>query len=132
METTLNDLVARAKERAESSPTPIPFAWGYRLVLDEGEYFDGRWRGETVDEHNNNRRVFLFWDQQGQNCFSRFYVALARELDRAKPELGASIAIWRGADYLGKQGTGYSFGVETEANPEPLPEAGDEFDEIGF
>jgi hypothetical protein len=133
METKLKDLLARAKERAESSPTPIPDEWGYRLALDEGEYFNGRWRGETVDEENNNRRVFLLWDQEGQRCFSRFYVALAREIDRVKPEIGATIVIYRGDDYLGQHGPGYSFGVETEANRAPLPGAEDEFvDDIGF
>jgi hypothetical protein len=124
-------LLELARQRAESSP--VPAEWGYRVALDEAEYFVGRWRGETVDEENNNRRVFLFWDQQGQRCFCRFYVALAREIDRVKPELGATIVIYRGADYLGKQGTGYSFGVETEPNTEPLPEARDEFQgDIGF
>jgi hypothetical protein len=124
-------LLELARRRAESSA--IPDEWGYRIVLDEGEDFVGRWRGESADEENNNRRVFLFWDQQGQRCFSRFYVALAREIDRAKPEVGATIVIYRGADYHGKNGTGYSFGVETEANEAPLPDAVDEFvDDIGF
>jgi hypothetical protein len=119
-----------ARQRAEISP--IPDEWGYRIALDEGEHFVGRWHGETVDEQNDNRRVFLFWDQQGQRCFSRFYVALAREIDRVKPEVGATTVIYRGADYAAQQGTGYRFGVETEANKDPLPDAADEFDDIGF
>jgi hypothetical protein len=122
-------LIGRAKERAEASP--VPDEWGYRIVLDEGEHFAGRWRGETVDELNDNRRIFLFWDPDGERCFSRTYAALAREIDRAAPQIGVTIVVYRGDDYLGQQGTGYSFGVETEPNEEPLPEAelGDDGDD---
>ncbi len=83
----------------------------------------GRWRGETVDEENDNRRVFLLWDGDGALCFSRSYAALEREIDRLKPwEVGDSVAIYRGVDYVGEKGTGYSFGVEKEPSTDPLPD----------
>jgi hypothetical protein len=117
-------LLSRAKERAEGSP--LPDTWGYRVALEEGDFFYGRWRGETVDELNSDdngkpRRIFLLWDEDEQLCFSRFYTALAREIDRAKPELGCSIAIYRGDDYVGQKGTGFTFGVVTEPSEKPLP-----------
>jgi hypothetical protein len=114
-----DDLLARAKERAEASP--IPEDWGYRITLEEGDHFVGRWRGETVDEQNDRRRVFLFWNEAGEKCFSRFYAALGREIDRAVPRIGDTIVVYRGDDYIGQQGTGFAYGVETEPNDKPLP-----------
>jgi hypothetical protein len=119
-----DDLLARARGRAEVSP--VPDGWGYRVVLEEGDWFYGRWRGETIDEHStddngNPRRIFLLWDEHDRLCFSRYYAALGREIDRVKPEIGCSVAIFRAADYVGQKGTGYSFGVEVEPNDAPLP-----------
>jgi hypothetical protein len=113
------DLIARAKQRAESGG--IDENWGYRIKLDPGDSFVGRWRGETVDEQNENRRVFLFWDEDGERCFSRHYAALGREIDRVAPQLGTTVVVYRGADYTSQQGTGYAFGLETEPNDAPLP-----------
>jgi hypothetical protein len=118
------DLLSRTKERAEASP--VPEEWGYRVQLDEGEHFIGRWRGETIDEANENRRIFLLWDEDCEPCFSRFYAALGREIDRAGPSVGDTIVVFRGKDYIGKEGTGYAFGVETEPNEAPLPDVGPE------
>jgi hypothetical protein len=113
------DLVDRTKGRAEQAP--VPEDWGYWVSLDENDHFVGRWRGETRDE-TNDRRVFLLWDTDGQPCFSRSYAALGREIDRAAPEVGCTIVIFRGEDYTTAEGnSGFSFGVETEANGEPLP-----------
>jgi hypothetical protein len=120
------NLVARAKERAEASP--LPEGWGYRIQLEEGDSFVGRWRSDAVDEQNDNRRVYLFWDEKGERCFSRHYAALGREIDRAAPKPGDTIVVYRGDNYTGQQGTGYSFGVETEPNEAPLPDD----DEIPF
>jgi hypothetical protein len=117
---TQSELIARAKERAESSPTLG--SWGYRIALDPQDVFVGRWRGETTDEDNDDRRIFLFWDQDGQPCFSRFYAALGREIDRASPSLGDRIAVYRGDDYNSSQGTGFAFGVECEPNDDPVPD----------
>jgi hypothetical protein len=116
-----HDLLAQARERAEAAATPPE--WGYRLALEEREEFLGRWRGEAVDELNDDRRVFLLLDDDGEPCFSRTYAALGREIDRVSPiPAGAAIAIVRGADYTSAQGTGYSFGVAIEPNDDPLPE----------
>ena len=114
-----DDLIAKAKEHAETPP--LPEEWGYRVKLDPGGAFIGRWRGETVDEKNDNRRIFLFWDESGAQCFSRTYAALEREIDRTQPTLGYTIVVYRGDDYTGEQGTGYSFGVETKPNDAELP-----------
>jgi hypothetical protein len=116
-----DDLIARARARAEA--LPVPEGWGYRIVLDEGEVFVGRWRGETTNE-DNGRRIYLLWDEDDQPCYSRDYTALGREVDRAKPEVGDRVAIFRGADYVGQGGNpGYSFGLEKERCDEPLPDA---------
>jgi hypothetical protein len=117
------DLVERAKERAEASP--VPDSWGTRVTLAENDAFVGRWRGEAIDEAHDNRRIFLLWNEDGEPCFSRQYAALGREIDRAAPAIGCTIVIYRSADYVGQQGTGYSFGVETEPNDAPLPGDGD-------
>ena len=129
---TADDLIERAKARAVTPPTPDD--WGYRVALDEDDVFVGRWRGETTDEGNDNRRIFLLWDHDAQPCFSRTYAALAREIDRAAPQAGDRIVIVRGPDYTGAQGTGYSFGVETEKSDEPLPDVSEtlDLDEIPF
>jgi hypothetical protein len=79
--TSADKLIAGAKVRAEASP--VPEEWGYRITLDEGEHFAGRWRGEAVDELNETRRIFLFWDQDDERCFSRTYAVLARSKSRS-------------------------------------------------
>jgi hypothetical protein len=125
-----DDLIARARERAEASP--IPDEWGYRVALDEGEHFLGRWRGETTDE-GNGRRVYLLWDEDGGRCFSRDYTALGREVDRARPETGDRVVIFRGLDYIGQGGNpGYSFGLEKEPFSDPLPDDTEGDDGVPF
>jgi hypothetical protein len=117
-----DQLIAAATERADT--TPIPNDWGYRVVLEPGDSFVGRWRGETVDEEHENRRIFLLWDEDGEPCFSRHYVSLAREVDNTGPDTGCTIVVARGDDYATEKGTGYSFGVVVEPNAAPLPEQG--------
>jgi hypothetical protein len=115
-----HDLIARAQARAEARP--VPEEWGAFIEHVAGETFVGRWRGETVDADRENRRIFLLWDEDGEERFSRSYAALEREIDRVRPVLGCTIAIHRGDDYTTKSGTtGYAFGVETEPSDEPLP-----------
>jgi hypothetical protein len=114
-----DDLIARAKQRATSSGGDE--RWGYRIALGPDDSFVGRWRGETTDPANDNRRIFLLWDADGQRCYSRSYAALNREIDEAAPTVGCTIAIVRGPDYTSEKGTGYSFGVTTEPNDEPPP-----------
>jgi hypothetical protein len=120
-----DELLARATERAEASP--IPSEWGYRVALDEGDSFVGRWRGETedpdnVDKQGRPRRIFLLWDTDGQPAFSRSYAALNREVDRVRPNVGDRVAIARAADYTSAEGTGFSFGLEADPCDHPLPD----------
>jgi hypothetical protein len=130
--TARDELIARAKDRA-AAPL-VDESWGYRIKLDQGEAFVGRWRGETVDEDHDGRRVYLLWDETGHRAFSREYAALGRELDAATPTPGCTIVIVRGGDYQAAQGTGFSFGVIVEPNDAPLPEteAGSPDGEIPF
>jgi hypothetical protein len=119
-----DDLVARAQERAEAPPTPAE--WGYRVALNESESFTARWRGETTDPDNDDRRVFLFWDDAGEPCFHRYYAALGREVDRVNPKVGDIIAIFRGDNYKSQfddpgEETGQSYGLEAEPSSDPLP-----------
>jgi len=125
-----DDLVTRAKERAESKA--IPDEWGYRVALEEEEAFLGRWRGDAVDEANDDRPIHLLWDEEGQLCFSRHYAALERELERCRPlELGSTIVIARGANYMTRyddpgEASGHTFGEIVEPSTEPLPAAANE------
>jgi hypothetical protein len=127
-----DELIARAQDRA-SAPA-VDESWGYRIKLEQGEAFVGRWRGETVDEDHDGRRVFLFWDETGHRCFSRSYAALDREIDAVTPTPGSTVVVARGNDYSGEKGTGFSFGVIVEPNDAPLPEddAADPEDGIPF
>ena len=98
-----DQLIAAATERADT--TPIPQDWGYRVALEPGDSFVGRWRGETVDEEHEGRRIFLPVDEDDQPCFSRFYAALGREIDQAGARSRAALSrSSRGDDYVGQQG----------------------------
>jgi hypothetical protein len=117
-------LLDLARERAESSP--IPADWGYRLVLEVGESFQGRWRGEVedpdnVDDRGKPRRVFLLWDGDGEPAFVRSYSSLARQVDQFRPAVGDRFVIVRSADYTTQRGAGHSYGFACEKCAEPLP-----------
>jgi hypothetical protein len=119
-----DELIARAQERSETPPTPEE--WGYRVSLEERESFYGRWRGETTDPDNDDRRIFLLWDEDDEPCFHRFYAALGREVDRVQPSVGDTVAISRGANYRSQyddpgEETGQSYGLEAEPCADPLP-----------
>jgi hypothetical protein len=119
-----DELIRRAQERATSLPTPEE--WGYRVVLDEGDAFVGRWRGKTTDPDNADRRVFLCWDEDGGSCFHRLYASLGREIDRVRPGTGDTIVIARSANYKtqfdeGDEKSGQSYGVEKQPCSDPLP-----------
>jgi hypothetical protein len=119
-----DDLIQRAKERAETPPTPEE--WGYRIQIEEGESFVGRWHIETADEDNNNRAIYLFWDESGEPCFHRHYASLARELTREQPSLGATIVVSRSENYKTQyddevETSGQSYGVASKSNDDPLP-----------
>ena len=125
--TARDDLISRAKERAETPPTPEE--WGYRIALDEGESFVGRWRDRTIDEDNNDRPIYLFWDESGEPCFSRHYTSLEREINRENPAPGATVVIYRGDNYKTQyddegEKSGQSYGGTVEPNDDPLPGEG--------
>lgn len=114
-----DELIRRAQGRA-AAPSRDEER-GYLIRLDEGSAFFGRFGGEATDE-TYDRQVFRFWDEQGERCFMRSYAALAREIYRCKPDVGDLIVVARGADYQSQHGTpGYSFAVEVEPSPDPLP-----------
>ncbi|HEY3205757.1 MAG TPA: hypothetical protein VGJ58_02280 [Gaiellaceae bacterium] len=128
------EMIARARERAETPATPGE--WGYTILGSEHDEFVGRFRGRTTDPENN-REILLFWDEAGQLCFSRYYTALDRELNRAQPEVGDRVYIYRGANYKTSydeagEPKGRSFGVEVEPSSEPVPEAGASEDDLPF
>jgi hypothetical protein len=119
-----DELIAAAKARAEAPPAPEE--WGYRVALEEEETFVGRWRGETVDEDNENRRIFLVWDEAGEPAFFRYYASLGRELDREHPSVGDTVVIYRAGNYKTQyddegERSGQSYGVTTALNDAPLP-----------
>ena len=64
--TDSRELLARARERADAPPTPAE--WGSRVALEEQESFCGRWRGETVDEDNDSRPIYLLWGEGGSSA----------------------------------------------------------------
>jgi hypothetical protein len=119
-----DDLISRAMGRAEAPPTPEE--WGQRITLNEGDAFVGRWRGEAIDEDNDDRRVYLLWDEDGQPCYHRSYAALDREIDRIQPQPGETVAIARSNDYRTQydaegETSGQSYGAEKEPNADPPP-----------
>jgi hypothetical protein len=59
------DLVRRAQERAAGQTVPGHF--GYRVALDEGEVFSGRWRRRETDPLTD-RPVYLLWDERGSGA----------------------------------------------------------------
>jgi hypothetical protein len=113
------ELIVHAKERAEALSAPSE--WGYRIIVDEGGHFAGRWRCETTDPDNEDRRIYLLWDENGAWCFSRDYVSLGREVDRVRPGRGDRVVIARGPDYFTQQGRrGFRFVLEKQSCDEPL------------
>jgi hypothetical protein len=110
--TSREDLLGRARERAEGAS--VPETWGTLLELEEdGGSFVGRYLGDAVDERwDPPRRVFLFTDEEGEACYMPSRYRLEQEIGRVEP--GATVAIYRGEDYTTKDGrSGHSYGVET-------------------
>ena len=89
-----------------------------------GDAFFGRFRGELEDDNydGHGRRIHLFWNEEGELVWYRGKWGLNIELDRVKPEIGATIAIFVGDAWSGKDGiSGFYFGVESEPCADPLP-----------
>ena len=101
--------------------------WGYRVALEVGEGFQGRYRGSEVATGGEygDQTLFLFWDQNAQTCYMRGHASLVRKMESASPGIGDSIFVFRHDDYQSQGGTGYAYGVAAEPNEEPLPEGDD-------
>jgi hypothetical protein len=97
--------------------------WGYRITLEPGDRFLGRWRGETATSGDfGEQPVYLLWDRDGQDCF--IYggrVVLDRKIRAAAPGTGDSIAIARIEDEFANGRTLHRFGIATGPNESPLP-----------
>ena len=119
-----DELVEEARGRAEAGGA-VPEDWGALVTLEVGETLSGRWRGDATDEEHDGRRVFRLWRLDGSLAWMRSYAALIREVDRAKPNIGDSVAIVRGEDYASKNGTGYSFGFAARPCSDSLPGSDD-------
>jgi hypothetical protein len=138
-----DEMLQAAKQRAGELDEgfEIPAHWGELLELDEdgGEFF-GRYLGKDVDKSKDPpREVFLFLDENGERCWSRYYFRLGQEM--ADVGIGDLVAIYRGADVpfttkSGEERTTYRFAVVSQPCADPLP--GDDpaeqspEDEFGF
>lgn len=115
-------LAERAKQNATERDDS---EWGYRLVLDPGATFEGRWRGETLwtGGEYGEQRIFLLYDRDGAYCYLGSKARLARKVDSLAPQPGDDVAIFRGDDEFSNGRTIHTYGLAVEANSEPLPEA---------
>jgi hypothetical protein len=122
-----DDLLNRARESASEK---LDDEWGYKVALEVGDSFLGRWRGETthVGDYGEDA-VYLFWDRDGVEC----YVfggrkMLDRRIRSAMPSQGDTIAIARIEDEVANGRTLHRFGVAIEPNHDPLPTGEPEVD----
>lgn len=116
-----DDLLNEARERAEQGDGG---GWGYRVTIDEGGSFQGRYRGSetTSSVEYGDQPVFLFWDGDGAVCFMYgSHKRLLREMERATPDIGYDIAIVRGADEFTNGRVAFSYGVSVRPNMDALP-----------
>jgi len=115
-----DDLLAQATENASKRDDS---SWGDRIVLEVGDSFSGRWRGETTTPSEYGEQpVYLLWNAEGEECF--LYggrVALDRQIRSASPGLGDDIAIARIEDESSNGRTVHRFGVAVARNEEPMP-----------
>lgn len=116
------DLVNRARENASARDEN---EWGYRVTLEPGDSFSGRWRGETMTSGDyGEQRVYLLWDHDGQECYLYGGRArLDRKIDSLALEAGNEVAIFRGDDEVSNGRTIHSYGVASQMTLEPLPNA---------
>jgi hypothetical protein len=115
-----DDLIARAKERAQGSA--VPEDWGELLEIPEGGDFVGRYVSDASDGRwDPPRPVFLLVTADGERVWIPGRYRLVQEMERAKPGRGDDVAIFRDADIETKNGTMHVYGVEAEPNDTPLP-----------
>lgn len=120
------DLLNEARDRAEQSGDGG--GWGYRITLDEGASWQGRWRGqETTDGMNGPQPVYLLWDGDGALCFMYgAHKRLVREVERTQPDVGYDVAIWRGEDQVSNGRAAFAYGVAVRPNMDALPTVPDD------
>jgi hypothetical protein len=109
-----DDPFEEARRRADEPATPPQ--WGFRVALEPGDEWQGTWRGETVDEEHDRRRIFLLRDVDGDDCWHRSYASLVRQVDKALQAgslvPGARVYLVRRADYqTGQENPGHSYGL---------------------
>jgi hypothetical protein len=120
-----DELIGRARERANGGG--LHAEWGERVETLEqtGDLFVGRYRGEASDDAyagQHSRRICLLWDEDGEERWYRGKWSLNQELDRARPEIGDTIAIAVGEAWEGREGnSSFYYGVEVEPCSDPLP-----------
>lgn len=103
--------------------------WGYRVALEVGETFEGRYRGTELATGGDygDQTLYLFWDHDGASCYMRGHASLVRKVESAEPGIGDTVAVFRADDYQSAGGTGYTYGIAAEPSDAPLPES-PEFD----
>lgn len=118
----MSSIEERALAKAEEGPGGGE--WGYRVTLEVGETFVGRYRGETVATGGDygDQTLYLLWDKDGAKCYMRGHASLKRQFEEASPSIGATVGIARSKDYQSGENTGYSYGVVADPNDDPLPE----------
>jgi hypothetical protein len=95
-------------------------------VLEPGESFLGRYRGEDTDSRGNS--IPLFWDEAGEPCFFWSAYRLSQAMEREQPAIGATCCVVREDNFktrfdLDDEPTGKSYGVASKPNDDPLPES---------
>ena len=103
--------------------------WGYRVALEVGETFEGRYRGTELATGGDygDQTLFLFWDRDGASCYMRGHASLVRKVESAEPGIGDTVAVFRADDYQSAGGTGYTYGIAAEPCDDPIPDS-PEFD----
>jgi hypothetical protein len=120
-----DDMLEAAKANAKGTP-PTPAEWGEAVIIDEDDYWNGRFRGQTVDpDKDENNLVYLLWDENGTERFIRHRWRLGAEMDRLMPQIGDELLIYRGLSEETKSGrTVHMYGAESRSSSEPLPAGG--------
>jgi hypothetical protein len=116
----MSDLMNRARQAANERDDG---EWGYRVTLEPGDGFEGRWRGQTSREGNyGDQPVYLMFDPNGELCFIYGGRArLDRWIEKLAPSEGDRIAIYRDEDEWAGDKTIHKYGVVTEPCYDALP-----------
>jgi hypothetical protein len=126
-----DELIRRAQERSEGAVAPE--GWGEIIELEEdGGAFVGRYLGSALDERwDPARTVYRFLGEDGARGYMPARFRLEQEMGRVT--LGDTVAIYRGPDVETRSGnTVHTYGVESEPNQRPLPDAVAPDDDLPF